>query len=43
MTYLFFAGLACVVAGFAWIFPPAGLIAAGLFAVVIALKVGEEA
>lgn len=41
MTYLFLAGLVSVVAGVALIFPPAGLIVAGTFAALVALKAGE--
>jgi hypothetical protein len=41
MTALFIAGLLAIVAGAALIYPPAGLIVAGLAAVSVALRVGD--
>lgn len=42
MTYLFFLGLASIVAGTALIYPPAALIVAGLLATSVALRLGEN-
>ena len=41
MTYVFFLGLAAIVAGTALIYPPAGLIVAGLIASWGALRLGD--
>ena len=40
MTYVFFAGLAAIVAGTALIFPPAALIVAGGLAALVAVRAG---
>ena len=42
MTAVFFLGLAAIVAGTALIYPPAGLIVAGLLAVSLVLRAGGE-
>lgn len=42
MTYIFLAGLAAIVAGTALIYPPAALIVAGVLAVSVALRLGDD-
>lgn len=42
MTAVFFLGLAAIVAGAAIIYPPAGLIVAGVLAAVVALRLGSD-
>lgn len=42
MTYIFLAGLAAIVAGTALIYPPAALIVAGVLAVSVALRLGDN-
>jgi hypothetical protein len=42
MTAIFFLGLVAIVAGTAIIYPPAGLIVAGLLASSVALRLGGE-
>ena len=41
MTYLFFAGLAAVVAGAALIYPPAALIAGGAIVSAVAYRLSD--
>jgi hypothetical protein len=41
MTALFFAGLACVTAGVALIYPPAALIVGGALASFVAYRLGD--